>query len=189
MEYEDLPLIAGPFSDPGMISSVQFARNDTWVTTASNDGCVRVWSVENGQIVHGPFSHPGSAVVAILDPSEQILATSCGDGRVRLWDLKSEQQVGPDLVHDDMAVGLSFSSDSRRLATGSLDGSVRIWDVPQPASGTPDEIERRIQQATGMRLTEKGDIEFMDAQSWLQLGQGVPTPPPDAEPGLTADTP
>jgi WD40 repeat protein len=151
------------------------------VTTASNDdGYVRVWSVESGQIVHGPFPHPGSAVVALLDPSERILATSCGDGRVRLWDLQSEQQFGPDLVHGDMAVGLSFSSDGRRLATGSLDGTARIWDVPQPAAGTPDEIERRIQRGTGMRLTDKGDIEFIDANSWLQLKAGTQSTPPGA---------
>ncbi len=162
-------LVAGPMACPALVTSVCFARDDTWVATASAD-VAHVWDIQTGKVVRGPFLHPGGAFVAVFDPAERFLVTSAGDGRVRFWDLESQQQFGPDLVHGDMAIGLSFTKDGRRLVTGSLDGTVRVWDVPQPAAGTPDEIERRIQRATGLRLTGRGDLERMEASAWQQLG-------------------
>ncbi len=158
-------LIAGPMSHPGMIWNFCFGHHDGWVATSA-DLAARVWDINTSQVVRGPFWHPATVNGAIFDPSETMLVTSCGDGRVRFWDLESQLQFGPDLVHGDMAVGLSFSSDGRRLVTGSMDGTVRVWDVPQPATGTPEEIEGRIQRAIGQRLTKRGDLENMGANTW-----------------------
>ena len=161
-------LVAGPMLHQGMITFASFNRNNSWVVTASGDRAARIWDIKTTQVIRGPFWHPSSVNVARLDPSETMLVTSCSDGRIRFWDLESQQQFGPDLIHGEMAVGLSFSSDGRRLATGALDGTVRVWNVPQLATGTPTEIERRIQRATGLKLTARGDLETMDAKSWNQ---------------------
>lgn len=166
-------LVAGPMAHPGMITTAYFKRSNAWVVTASGDRAARVWDIKTSQVVRGPFWHPSTVNVAIFDPTEKMLVTSCGDGHVRFWDLESQQQFGPDLIHGEMAVGLSFSSDGRRLATGGLDGTVRVWDVPQPATGTPAEIERRIQRATGLKLTARGDLERMDAKSWNQTASAT----------------
>lgn len=161
--------VAGPMVHHRLCSFVEFSRSKPWIVTACGDGLVQVWDYEAEKVVRGPFRHPAGAAFAVFDPSERRMATSSTDGHVRFWDLESQQQYGPDLLHGEWAVGLSFTSDGRRLATGSLDGTIRIWDVPQPATGTPEEIERRIQRATGLSLTERGDSERMDAQTWLQL--------------------
>lgn len=161
-------LVAGPLPHPSMITTVRFSRNDEWVVTACEDPAARVWDIKTGQVVRGPFWHPKFVTQAIFSPSEELLATSCADGHVRLWDLQSQQQVGPDLIHDDLASGLSFTSDGRRLATYGLDGAIRVWDVPQAATGTGVEIERRLQQKTGMTLTSQGELKRMDASSWSQ---------------------
>src|SRR5262249_32612352 len=111
---------------------------------------------------------------------ERTLVTSCEDGHVRFWDLESQQRFGPDFVHGDMAAGLSYTPDGRRLVTGSLDGTVRVWDIPRVAAGTPIEIESRIQRASGLRLTERGDLERMDAKAWTAIV-------PDALPETATD--
>lgn len=165
-------LVAGPMPHLSMIWTVRFGHQNQWIATAA-DRSARVWDIKTSKVVRGPFLHPSGVDCAIFDPSESMLVTSCGDGRIRFWDLDSQQQFGPDLTHDDMVVGLSFTPDGRRLASGSMDGTVRIWDVPQPATGKPDQIERRIQRATGLRVSERGNLENIDAETWLKLDAEV----------------
>jgi WD40 repeat protein len=161
--------VVPPLTHAAMISSAVFSRHKPWIVTACGDGLATVWNYETGEIARGPFRHPAGTAVAIFDPTERMLVTSSTDGHIRFWDLESQQQFGPDLVHGEWAIGLSITSDGKRLASGSLDGTVRIWEMPQPVAGTPDDIERRIQRATGLRLSDRGNLERLDASSWLKL--------------------
>ncbi len=168
------PLLPGPMEHPSLIINTTFLRRRELILSNCNDGAVRVWNPETGEQVGPALWHPGLVYFSSEHPELEYFATSCIDGRVRFWDLRSLKQFGPDLVHDDAVCGLAFTADGTRLLTGSHDKGIRFWDAPRPAEGTSEEIERRLQHSTGLRLNEAGEVERLDNAAWQVLHAGHP---------------
>ena len=113
----------------GWIYDMDISPDNHWLTIASVDGGVRVWSLGHQRYPsrptyellapHGPvrwarYLRDGRAVMSLGD-----------DGMIRYWDLPQVPRLDQ---HTDWVVGMDLSRDGSLLATASSDGQVVIID-------------------------------------------------------------
>ncbi len=111
------------------------------LATASFDGTVRVWDLENFQEeASKEFRDPSTSVFYVTFSADgQQLATGSWDGTVRLWDLEGNQLLSEPLGKpgEPAVSSVSFSLNGRQLAIASLDGIIRLWNL----QGSPSELQ------------------------------------------------
>ena len=94
-------------------------------------GEIRIWDVENGQLLVDPLlDHNASVLSVAFSPDGTILASSDFDGEIRLWDVDTWLQKGKALSGPILGVNsVAFSLEGRTLASGGNDGTIQLWDV------------------------------------------------------------
>src|SRR5262249_49376229 len=98
----------------------------------------------------------------VFAPDGKTLLTASHDGTARFWDADSGTQLGPTLRHTDVVVGVAFHPDGRRAVTGTRDGQMQTWEAPAaPEEGSVEEVRRRVEERTGMRLDERGMVDMI----------------------------
>lgn len=166
--------ISGVMPHGDLIYNATFVTKTGYVWTTCGDNMARCWDPDSARQIGRSLQHPGVVFGVEIDPSEQYLATSCEDGHVRFWDIATERSFGASIDHGDPVVGVAFHPDGGSLVTGCFDGVARIWDAPRPAMGTPDELEHRVQQWTGLKLLESGELLAMEIGEWQKLSKKLP---------------
>ncbi len=108
------------------IQAVAFSPDGLNVGSASRDGTVQIWNVNDGRAL-GELDANTDALA--YSPVGHTIATSTGNYDIDLWD-GSRSVVLATLQGDTGEVSaLAFSPNGRTLAAGSWDQSVRLWDV------------------------------------------------------------
>jgi len=123
----------------------------------SNDGMLRVWTMENG-IQVSVFRHPGPVLAVVFSPIEDFVVTGCDDGKVRLWDVRHSSEYKEVGTHPGRTCihALCFSPDGRYVLSGggnpyglSLsipgpDRNIRRWKIrlPSPQGGTSKDLSQ-----------------------------------------------
>jgi WD40 repeat protein len=111
---------------------------DGILTTASDDGVVRLWRFSNRKLDLIDKTKPGDAKYAVaFSPSSdatkrRLLAAAGADQKVSLWDVTNPanlREVSFPTMQSQSIFSLEFSGDGRTLAAGDGDGSVCFYDV------------------------------------------------------------
>ena len=120
------------------VYNVAFSPDGHWLASASWDGNVRLWNLDNPHEKIQPLkAHSGAAWAVAFSPDGRTLATGGDDATIKLWNLASLQQTATLRGHTGPVDGLAFSRDETLLASSSGDGTARLWRAP-----TFQEIER-----------------------------------------------
>ncbi|KIK76551.1 hypothetical protein PAXRUDRAFT_18120 [Paxillus rubicundulus Ve08.2h10] len=124
-------------TDSGVVNSICFSPDGAKLASGHDDNMIRVFDVENGDLILGPIeghTHYVLHVVWSLDGSQ--LLTASADCSIRFWDSETGQAVGdPWTGHTDYVNCISLSPDGTKLASASDDKTVRFW-----ARGSGDPI-------------------------------------------------
>jgi len=99
-------------------SAITISLNDRILASASYDGAVRLWNLENGQPIGSPLQHAhrddGSAVACqcvAFSKDGDLLATGCLDHNMYTWDVSAiVREPGLDDLPSNTNVSLVFSS-------------------------------------------------------------------------------
>jgi len=120
------------------VRNVAFSPDGHWLASASWDGRVRLWNLDDPHERISPLkAHSGAAWAVAISPDSRTLATGGDDATIKLWNLASRQQTATLRGHTGPVDGLAFSRDGTLLASSSGDGTARLWRAP-----TFQEIER-----------------------------------------------
>jgi WD40 repeat protein len=117
-----------PFGQPTQLRQGTFDPDGRLVATASEDGTVCIWRVDNGTNLL-TLKHPDKAVCASFSPDGNRIVTGCDDGVARIWNSHTGALELELKGHTDCLLFAAFSGDGRRIVTTSRDHTARIWDA------------------------------------------------------------
>ncbi len=144
------------------VDAVSFAGAQTRVATASHDGKVALWDIEQPSApLHVFEAHSGSVEALAYSQERSLLASGSADKTVRLWNLPTlalkRKYRGPR----DGVSSVAFSRNGRLVARGALDGRVRVWSVLS---------SRRLRTLSGHKGRVAGIAFAPDAQVLASAG-------------------
>ena len=138
----------------GTVDALAFNADGSLLASASDDGTVRVWSMDDMRHVQTLSWPEASAHVLAWSPDGRLLATSDGASIIELWrtdDWRVERSIQADVesVHS-----LAFSPDSQTLAAGGRWAFIKVWNVGDGRSagefqGHSDDVNGVIYSADG----------------------------------------
>jgi len=119
----------------GSVEAAVLLSNGKAVLSASRDGFVLEWSVDNyaefrtlqGRVLAG---HHDAVLGAAYSSDQQLVVTASRDRTARTWDVETGK---PGLTFEEghayLASSALFFPDGQRLLTAAVDNTARIWDV------------------------------------------------------------
>ena len=123
----------------GDIHNLAYSNDGRWLATASSEGIVYLWDVENGYtIVSKTMQMNGEPFSLEFSPDGSLLAGGSSNYFAYIWDVALGQEVSR-LPHSDVVRSVSFSPDGLELATVARK-TVQIWDIPALPSLSTDNI-------------------------------------------------
>ena len=104
------------------------AAGETRLVSASRDGTVRVWALEDGQCLGTLRGHEGRVLAVALDEAQARVVSAGEDGAVRDWGLRSLECVEAWRSHAQAVTAVALSPDGARVLSASADRTVRAFD-------------------------------------------------------------
>jgi WD40 repeat protein len=121
------------------IADVAFDATGQRFASASEDGMVRIWATETGQLRAILKGHTRAVQTVVFDPVKPECCLSAGsDGTIRCWHLppgnfqqssvqSSEIWSAGEAAHPQKINCLVYSADGQFLASGSRDKTIKLW--------------------------------------------------------------
>ncbi|MDR3632930.1 MAG: protein kinase [Isosphaeraceae bacterium] len=144
------------------VTAIAYPPRGERVVAGCQDGSVGMWDLSNGKLLFEARGRSSEVTALTFSLDGQVILTAGRDGTACFLDAVSGQPLGPPLHHRDAVLSAAFHADGQRAATGTGGGEVRRWRAPPPpATGSSDEIRRRIEDETGLWLDYQGAIHAL----------------------------
>ncbi len=163
------------------VTVTSFTMDDRYLLTGCDDGVVRAWDLDSGELHYEIAAHSQSITDISFSPDGQKMLTASRDGTARLWDTDSGLPGTLVLRHSPQILSTAWSQKDDLLVTGGSDGTVRCWDrtgrelgEPMVTSGpvlsmdiSPDNTT--LATAGRNAKNEKGEVLFWSLDSRQKL--------------------
>jgi WD40 repeat protein len=144
------------------VTAIAYPPRGERVVAGCQDGSVGMWDLSTGKLLFETRGRSSEVTALTFSPDGQVILTARRDGTVRFLDAVSGQPIGPPLQQPNAVLSAAFHPDGQSVATATKSGEVRRWRVPRPpATGSSDEIRRRIEDETGLWLDYQGAIHAL----------------------------
>jgi WD40 repeat protein len=114
------------------VKSLVFSSNKNELLSSSEDGSVRLWSIDSSRQKYAAF-HPDRRwlIHAALSHDGRWIAAGSQDGKLMAWEVGSKKPAFSQQAHSDVVNFLCFSTQDDCLTTASGDRSVSLWSFPK----------------------------------------------------------
>jgi tetratricopeptide (TPR) repeat protein len=106
--------------------SVAFSNDGTMVAAGNDQGILRLWNVETGELKTRFKGHTDAIKSLAFSPDDKTLLSGSTDRSARLWDVVTGQERLMLKGHKFALSRVAFAPDGRRLATVS-GTEVKLW--------------------------------------------------------------
>ncbi|MBD3350572.1 MAG: TIR domain-containing protein [Candidatus Lokiarchaeota archaeon] len=96
--------------------------------TGSIDRTVKVWQLQNGDLVHELKGHEEEVNCVNISPDGQKIISGSEDETLKLWSIDSGKVLRNLEDHKGGIFSACFSYDNKYVISGAEDKAVRIWD-------------------------------------------------------------
>jgi WD40 repeat protein len=120
-----------------ILRSLAFSPDGTVLASAggnNEDFDIRVWDVNNGQLLHTLQGHTSIVWGIAFSPDGALLASASSDRTVKIWDWSTETLLHTFDFRNEI-VSVEFSLDGQTLAVGGVDEwpNAAIWTYSVPS--------------------------------------------------------
>jgi len=134
------------------------SSNGKWLASCGNDGKVRVYDIETGQVLK---RFPTNARSVSFSDNGELIATGGMKGWVTLWDMQKEYRINAIKAHEGMVRVVAFSHNNTVLISGGADNKIQSWDWytknPPQLVGTHDGTIQSIELlSSGKQVISSG---------------------------------
>lgn len=119
----------------GKVNDLVFSSDSLRLVSAGDDGTVRVWDCESGEVLLVLEGHIGKVNSVAVSPCGKCLASASNDKTVRVWNLETGVMLFILEGHGEAVGYVEFTADGQQLVSGSEDGSIWFWDVQTGEQG------------------------------------------------------
>ncbi len=115
----------------GDVHTVRYSPDGKLMATGCEDGTIRVWDPETGELDKALVGHDGAVHDLSWAADSQQIASGAADDTVRVWDVPSGRETQETEVDNPSghALFVSFSPDGKTLAYGGADETIHLWDI------------------------------------------------------------
>jgi WD40 repeat protein len=113
----------------GPVRSVAWLSGGELIASGSDDGSIRIWNAETGEMLLKLDSRQGHIHRVVASPAGDLLASNGEDSSIRLWSASPELPVVEVEPHQEAVNCIALSDDGERLASGGEDKTIRVWDT------------------------------------------------------------
>ena len=114
---------------PPVVTALRLHKDGRLLATAGDDHLVRVWNVEDGQLLHRLKGHTDWVRSIDYSPDGQLLASAGSDRQINLWEAETGELRAVLATHRHAIAAVRFSRDGRRLVAAGFEPRVKIYDV------------------------------------------------------------
>ena len=132
------------------VTAISWRSDSNVVSSASEDGSIRLWEMNEGKQVKNWTGHGGGVLDMTFTGDGRI--ASCGrDKKAKVWDANGTQKMTTKSA-PEILVATSFNHDGTKLISGSWDGTIQVYDTNDGKLignilGNPPHIASRIKLA------------------------------------------
>ncbi|MCD8490209.1 MAG: NACHT domain-containing protein [Desertifilum sp.] len=109
------------------IYSIALSPDGTQLATGHGDGEIRLWEVNNGQLLFKNTAHTHTIWSLVYSPDSSSLVSSSFDGTLGIWDASTGSVKHMVMAHADWIWAVAASPDGQWIATGSNDRTIKLW--------------------------------------------------------------
>ncbi|KAF6756394.1 hypothetical protein DFP72DRAFT_1066748 [Ephemerocybe angulata] len=136
-----------------------------FLASGSEDGTVRVWDAQTGDLSFPPIRMDNTPVYSLAySPDGEYFACGLDDGAVCLWHAQTGKPTSNAMSgHTGVVWSMAFSPDGSTIASASQDKTVRLWDGRtgeprgEPLTGHTNEVFVVAWSPDGKYLVSGGD--------------------------------
>ncbi len=114
---------------PSVPLTLRFLAGDRQIASADLDGVIRMWNLEQGELLQQLGGHEARVNAFALDPLGRIAVSASDDGTARVWDPSTGGCRHVLRGHLGRVLAAAVGPDGRLALTGGDDGSLLLWDL------------------------------------------------------------
>jgi len=113
----------------GSLHNIAYSPDGKWLATASSEGNIYIWDVENNYALTDKDLRVNGDIYALaFSPDSKYIAAGSTNYFAYLWDVSLGQELSR-IPHSDVVTGVEFSPDGLELVTAARK-VVQFWDIP-----------------------------------------------------------
>ncbi len=160
------------------VDCVGFSHDGKFLAAAGQDGKVKIWDLNENQIVATLENAPAWVDKLIWNPTSNQLAF-CLNRYIQIWDASKNEVVATLNFEDSSPLGIDWSSDGKNLAAGgnkgvkvwneNWDEEPYIWEMPTVSVALAWSKDGKY-LASGNMDRSVGVMEWGNSEPWLMRG-------------------
>ena len=127
------PGAEGDYAVGSAVNGVDVSADGRTMLTGSDDRLVRLWDVENGELLRVYEGATASVGPVAFSPDGRMALGGTGDGEAILWDVETGDVIRRLSANQDDIRAVAFLPDGRHMLTGEdsgiLPGDMILWDL------------------------------------------------------------
>ncbi|WP_414587311.1 NB-ARC domain-containing protein [Scytonema sp. PCC 10023] len=150
--------------------NIAFSPDGRLLASASLDGTLRLWSIQDGQPIYVLEGHTHDVFGLAISADNQLLVSTGEDQTVRLWHLESGRNLKMLRGYTGGIHCLSLSSDDQILASSGQSEMIQLWHL-QPDGNLPSYHPYKTFPSPLRRMSSFSKVSFSPDNQTLAINR------------------